>query len=526
MFDLRNIAFNPLRYYGLVVALAVSGFTASCSFDDSGLYLKADRDTQSPYGVSESDLDAGLHPDFHTDFSPGTDVSGEVESGPDVTTDVAPPTDVAAPTDLTSPPDTVGDPGLGVDTDAANDVDEGTESSFCGDGMRTGREQCEGIDLGDATCETLSFDVGTLICTIHCVFDTSGCADVPSDWLDGSWLYRKSLRIDATQVLADEEHFPVLVSTVDADLAARTLPSGDDLVFTDSGGLTAVPCEIEHWEPATGTLVAWVRVENLSSEEDTQLYLYYGNGDAGPPLTAGTVWDDEQTAVWHLGEPTVDEQTTGSHRDATLNGHVGTQSGNAAGAGRIGGAQHFDGLDDVITVSTGNVIQLGNTNVTISAWVQTTSTLARGIVVKSPLLVHVPDDKLFGINHELNRLGIDQGWVTYLGGASTITDGQWHHVAWVQVRDHSGINEQWRLYVDGVRESDRNANTNADPGDHVLRIGDGVPGSYFASPFAGAIDEVRISSTARSSSWIGTSFTNQSAPAAFVIFGMEQALIP
>jgi len=46
---------------------------------------------------------------------------------------------------------------------------------YCGDGRRAGSEQCEGSDLGGATCESVGFGRGTLACTGSCTYDTSAC---------------------------------------------------------------------------------------------------------------------------------------------------------------------------------------------------------------------------------------------------------------------------------------------------------------------------------------------------------------
>ncbi len=46
----------------------------------------------------------------------------------------------------------------------------------CGDDRRQAGELCDGPDLGAATCETLSFDRGTLACSSDCLsYDTSAC---------------------------------------------------------------------------------------------------------------------------------------------------------------------------------------------------------------------------------------------------------------------------------------------------------------------------------------------------------------
>ena len=45
----------------------------------------------------------------------------------------------------------------------------------CGDDRRTGDEACDGLDLAGATCASIGFLDGTLLCDDACGFDTSGC---------------------------------------------------------------------------------------------------------------------------------------------------------------------------------------------------------------------------------------------------------------------------------------------------------------------------------------------------------------
>ncbi len=45
----------------------------------------------------------------------------------------------------------------------------------CGDGIRVAPEQCDGNDLGGATCQSLGFTGGTLSCHANCTFNTSLC---------------------------------------------------------------------------------------------------------------------------------------------------------------------------------------------------------------------------------------------------------------------------------------------------------------------------------------------------------------
>jgi hypothetical protein len=62
------------------------------------------------------------------------------------------------------------------------------EPATCGDGMITGGEQCEAMDLDGQDCLTLGFGGGMLDCAADCTFDTSmceppavACVDVEAD---------------------------------------------------------------------------------------------------------------------------------------------------------------------------------------------------------------------------------------------------------------------------------------------------------------------------------------------------------
>lgn len=51
----------------------------------------------------------------------------------------------------------------------------------CGDGKRTGREACDGADLGGASCQSVGFTAGVLACGQKCEsYDTTGCRKVVS----------------------------------------------------------------------------------------------------------------------------------------------------------------------------------------------------------------------------------------------------------------------------------------------------------------------------------------------------------
>ena len=65
--------------------------------------------------------------------------------------------------------------GLDDDCDGLAD-----EDCYCGDGVMSGTEQCDGSDFGDATCLALGFPSGMLTCTAGCTIDTASCTPQPT----------------------------------------------------------------------------------------------------------------------------------------------------------------------------------------------------------------------------------------------------------------------------------------------------------------------------------------------------------
>ncbi len=47
--------------------------------------------------------------------------------------------------------------------------------TYCGDNIKNGTEECEGGNLGGATCQSLGFDGGTLTCNVGCTYNSGTC---------------------------------------------------------------------------------------------------------------------------------------------------------------------------------------------------------------------------------------------------------------------------------------------------------------------------------------------------------------
>jgi cysteine-rich repeat protein len=81
----------------------------------------------------------------------------------------------------------------GLDSGGTNETSSsGTESTSgttdtgpdCGDGIAEGEEECDGADLGGASCESEGFGAGTLGCLRDCSYDTSECITCGNDLVE------------------------------------------------------------------------------------------------------------------------------------------------------------------------------------------------------------------------------------------------------------------------------------------------------------------------------------------------------
>jgi hypothetical protein len=219
--------------------------------------------------------------------------------------------------------------------------------------------------------------------------------------------------------------------------------------------------------------------------------------------------------VWHL-----DESSGTQIGDSTSYGNTGTKLSatepNPA-AGQLAGAQYFDGTNDIITINNssgiGHVLDFTAGPFTLSAWFNTQAN-NRHIVGKR---AGAPDQYQFGVGaadppNVFFGDSDEEGW----GSTGMRYDGTTWYYGTVVV-DASGNPE---LYVNGAQET---WNGDARPFTFTHEDVDVTIGMHTAAPFHGSIDEVRISSVARSAEWIQTEYNNQKAPAAFYTVGIEES---
>jgi hypothetical protein len=342
----------------------------------------------------------------------------------------------------------------------------------------------------------------------------------PFDPFDYGWQYRKQITIDHTQVTDDLDNFPVLISTTDADLM-KAQDDGDDILFMNGAGVAVKQHhEIETFDVSSGKLVAWVNIIDLSSNEDTIFYVYYGNPDCINQEYPEKTWDSHYKGVWHMNDA-----TTSTIADSTSNGITGMKK--AANmpielSGMIGKGQQFDRTETVweyITMGDLNKLRFSG-DFTISAWIYPLTTQNMRVAGKQQDISG--NYKGYSLNWDLQGPGskmslrVDGGGYNYqyIYANEEKASSNWYYLSGMK---QSGTNY---FYIDGVQQSQTGTQTLVNS-DYSFCIGAWKTDSASAN-FYGTIDEVRVSDIGRSSAWIETEYNNMNNPTLFFIIGPEE----
>lgn len=344
--------------------------------------------------------------------------------------------------------------------------------------------------------------------------------------------YFRTITIDHTKVGASDSFgFQLLISGTYSYLVSVAnggkvqSASGYDIIFTtDSLGLNKLTWEIESYDPTTGAISAWVKLPVLSSQQDTVIYMWYGDRriTSFQGGVQGSVWDSNFVSVWHFPNG-----VTLSLADSTGNGNNATKQGVAGNtgpvAGKVDGAVSFVGSSGAsagwLRMVASNSLKSIGAQVTFEGWIYANvGSLSGG---QRRELLNLTASGNFFVNVQSNLLSFFGSPVTnaYKQSVGTISEAVWTHVA--VTYDGSNI----RLYLNGQLDS-------TFPATGTLDVANGTTENDIAqNPYtlttgwAGLLDEVSLSNIARSPDWIRASFNNQNTPSSFYGVGSENVVV-
>jgi biopolymer transport protein ExbB len=294
--------------------------------------------------------------------------------------------------------------------------------------------------------------------------------------------------------------FPLLVVLRFPPFEASKLKAdGSDLRFIAADQTTVLTYHTEAWGwNAGGPEFAWVRIPDIPAfSSDMHLWVYYGNANAAEVRDPGGTYDAWYDGVWHLDELVSDEQSGATHLDATSPSNDGTQYNNDNTTGQMARGQSFDGSGDYVRVPDNPQLNLGDTW-TLETWINPS---------------RLPNDWQAVLSKDLNSSQTNRApslftyysyaelWYSpyesrVLRSSSTLSIGTWTHLA--ATYDNGYV----VLYFNGVAEDwDFTYAPAGNTYDWYLAQRGNNGAHYY---FSGSLDEVRMSSVARSEDWIYT----------------------
>ncbi len=332
-------------------------------------------------------------------------------------------------------------------------------------------------------------------------------------WNDTDWTSYDNITIDADTIDSELTDFPVYVDL--SDLSASfwsTTPAGSlagaDIRVTDANNVE-LPRELVFASSTAQTGELHFKAPTISSTVDTSFRIWYNGTTTTDYATTSTygaqnVWSNGFVAVYHLHEDA--NNIAGGYLDSTsnLNHATGSSMSITSATGALPGqAQEFDGSVDYILAPAPIT---SDNSVTFTAWVNPqTYASYEGIIMSR-------DDALAGM--ALSGADADQlayGWDassgewSYNDASLTFTTNEWNYAA-VAVAPASTtlvVNENISTHTDtATARTISNWYIGRDP-------------LASSRSWDGEIDEMRIASTTRNTSWLSAEYSNQSDTTSF-----------
>ncbi len=220
-------------------------------------------------------------------------------------------------------------------------------------------------------------------------------------------------------------------------------------------------------------------------------------------IVGSNVWDSNYKLVTHMVDA-----TTSTVLDSTSNNNDGTKKGAndpASAGGKVGLAQNFDGSNDVITINDANSLDVTQ-NMTLEALAKTTTDATTQPIIGKGR---------YGTSTYCYLLGLDSGGAANNKVYFSLYDGtnnpevlstssyainNYYYL--VGTYDHANL----KIYFNGANEATTPAVIDIGNQASLFKIGEWPNATSFH--FDNIIDEVRISSVARSDAWIKATYNS------------------
>lgn len=333
---------------------------------------------------------------------------------------------------------------------------------------------------------------------------------------NGTYLSKHKITIDNTKVSGSSDLTDVpVVFTEDnflADAFSNSLNGGADIRFsTDEDGKIRLAHEIVTWNTGTSVAEVHVKVNTLSYNTDTDIYVHYNNSSAVAIDENGAfgkhqVWGTNWKAVYPLQSLTVD--STRSSFDLTNNNTVGSA------ATKIGNGADFSASNTNKSLSYAGTMGYTGSSYTVLLWMKMQAEISSG----EKYMLQIGDtasDTRIDMGYEYNggtrrikggrtRNGVANDFVY---SNQTLGTSNWHHMA--VSYNGSTVYLHYNGSNVGNTASSGNGSVNQASG---FRIGSSLVPDNYVSAY---IDQVMLYSGQLSDDFITTLYNNQNSPSTF-----------
>jgi biopolymer transport protein ExbB len=335
-------------------------------------------------------------------------------------------------------------------------------------------------------------------------------------WWNEAWSTREKISVDTTDngvAVSD----PIGTTTVVVRLHdgnfdfSNSKEDGSDLRFVDTDDKTLLASQVEKFDTVMNEGFVWVKIPDLKPGTARDIYLYSGRNEKKKPAKGEktdlpkTAYDSDTVTVYHFNEhgtPPGDSSGSGVRAE---------NPGIPIDGSMIGGGIKLDGKKPISIPANPNSAVLEAAPYTWMTFVKPTSMVPN-------VAIYSRKDGANGL-----RIGLDNG-VPFMeissasgtqrgAGTTPLAAGAWRHLSLVS------DGKRTTLYVDGVAVANLPVALPAlNSPAFIGGDGDGKPG------FAGEIDEMEVSKTARTPGFIKVSALGQGQQnAKLLVMGKPEA---